>query len=77
LRYVSGTLPVEVGDDVYTGDHDGSQPYPMYYGKVVRAELNPGDQDWTIWVEPAIQNLKTPTVTVLRTQLDASRTLTN
>jgi cell shape-determining protein MreC len=77
LRYVSGTLPVEVGDDVYTGDHDGSQPYPMYYGRVVRAELNPGDQEWTIWVQPAIQQLETPTVTVLRTQLDISRSLTN
>ncbi len=77
LRYVPGTLPVEVGDEVYTGDHDGSQPYPMYYGRVVRAELNPGEQEWTIWVEPAITKLKTPTVTVLRTQLDASRTLTN
>jgi cell shape-determining protein MreC len=77
LKYVPGTLPVEVGDEVYTGDHDGAQPYPMYYGRVVRAELNPGDQEWTIWVEPAITTLKTPTVTVLRTQLDASRTVTN
>lgn len=77
LRYVPATLPVEVGDEVYTGDHDGSQPYPMYYGKVVRAELNPGEQEWTIWVEPAITKLNTPKVTVLRTQLDGSRTLTN
>jgi rod shape-determining protein MreC len=77
LRYVPGTEPVEVGDDVYTGDHNGSQPYPMYYGRVVRAELRPGDQEWTIWVEPAIQKIETPTVTVLRTQFDSSRTLTN
>ncbi len=77
LRYVPGTLPVEVGDDVYTGDHDGSQPCPMYYGRVVRAELKPGDQEWTIWVQPAISKLETPTVTVLRTQLDVARRLTN
>lgn len=77
LKYIPGTLPVEVGDEVYTGDHDGAQPYPMYYGRVVRAEILPGDQEWTIWVEPAITKLKTPTVTVLRTQLDGSRTLTN
>jgi hypothetical protein len=49
----------------------------MYYGRVVRAELKPGEQEWTIWVEPAIAKIKTPTVTVLRTQLDGSRTVTN
>ncbi|MCA9069865.1 MAG: hypothetical protein KDA84_13120, partial [Planctomycetaceae bacterium] len=77
LRYISSTQPVEVGDEVYTGDHDGTQPYPMYYGQVVKAELPPGDQEWSIWVEPAIQELDSPTVTVLRTQLDLARTLTN
>ena len=77
LRYVPGTEPVEVGDEVYTGDQTGTQTYPMYYGRVVRAELNPGDQEWDIWVEPAIKTLNAPTVTVLRTQLDLSRTLTN
>lgn len=77
LRYISSTQPVEVGDDVYTGDHDGTQPYPMYYGRVVKAELTPGEQEWSIWVEPTIQELDCPTVTVLRTQLDRARTLTN
>lgn len=77
LRYVAETEPVEVGDEVYTGDHDGSQPYPMYYGRVVKAELKPGDQEWTILVKPAIQEIETETVTVLRTRLNATRTLTN
>ncbi len=77
LRYIAGTQPVEVGDAVYTGDPDGSKPFPMYYGKVVRAELSPGDQEWSIWVEPAIKKLTAPTVTVLRTQFDLPRSLTN
>ncbi len=77
LRYVPATEPVEVGDEVYTGEETGTQTYPMYYGRVVRAELNPGDQNWDIWVEPAIKTLKQSTVTVLRTQVEPSRPLTN
>ena len=38
LRYVPGTEAVETGDEVYTGD---SEPYPMYYGRVIRAARSP------------------------------------
>lgn len=71
------TDPVNVGDEVYTGGTDGVLPLPMYYGKVVHAELEPGAREWTIQIEPAAANVKLHTVQVLRTAINPARILTN
>jgi cell shape-determining protein MreC len=71
------TDPVIVGDDVYTGGADGSLPAPMYYGKVVRAELEPGAQDWSIWVKPAATMDRLESVLILRRKMSAQRVLAN
>ena len=60
------TDPVNVGDEVFTGGADGLLPAPMYYGKVVRAELEPGAQDWLVWVKPAATAERLETVLILR-----------
>jgi rod shape-determining protein MreC len=67
LKHV--TDPVNVGDEVYTGGADGLLPAPMYYGKVVRAELDPNAQDWSIWVKPAATLDRLETVLILRRKM--------
>jgi cell shape-determining protein MreC len=71
------TDPVNVGDEVYTGGTDGLLPYPMYYGKVVRAELDAGAQDWSVWLQPAATLDHLETVLVLRRTMNAERILAN
>jgi rod shape-determining protein MreC len=75
LEYVSSTESVEVGDDVFTGESDGAVPYPMYYGKVVRAELKAGAPRWDIWVRPAVLDLELKTVQILKRTLNPVRVL--
>ena len=42
LNLVPATEAVSVGDEVYTNHNDDALPYPLYYGKVLQAELKPG-----------------------------------
>lgn len=70
LTRIGAEEQVRVGDDVYTADESVVLPYPMYYGRVVRAELPPGALEWDIWVEPALQGIELDTVSVLRTRLN-------
>ena len=49
----------------------------MYYGKVVRAELEPGAQEWSIWVKPAAVDVRLETVLILRRVLNPDRILAN
>jgi cell shape-determining protein MreC len=76
-RLMHITDPVNVGDEVFTGGADGLLPAPMYYGKVVRAELDPGAQDWSVWVKPAATTKRLETVLILRRTINPERTLTN
>jgi cell shape-determining protein MreC len=71
------TDPVNVGDEVFTGGADGLLPAPMYYGKVVRAELDPGAQDWSIWVKPAATAESLESVLILRRTINSERILAN
>jgi cell shape-determining protein MreC len=75
LRHISD--PVSVGDEVFTGGTDGSIPYPMYYGKVVRADLEAGSQEWLVWVQPAAATERLETVLVLRRTVNPDRVLAN
>jgi cell shape-determining protein MreC len=71
------TDPVNVGDEVFTGGVDGLLPAPMYYGKVVRAELDSGAQDWSVWVKPATATEKLDTVLILRRTMNPDRIVAN
>lgn len=76
-RLMHITDPVNVGDEVFTGGADGLLPAPMYYGKVVRAELEPGAQDWSVWLQPAATTERLETVLILRRVINPERILAN
>lgn len=69
--------PVNVGDEVFTGGTDGVLPFPMYYGQVVRAELDAGSREWSIWVKPAASGERLETVVILRRAVNPQRMLAN
>jgi cell shape-determining protein MreC len=69
--------PVEVGDEIYTPADDPLVPYPMYYGKVVRAELPDGTAHWIIELEPAANEQRLKHVQVLRPKENPLRILAN
>jgi cell shape-determining protein MreC len=71
------TDPVNVGDEVFTGGADGALPLPMYYGKVVRAELDSGANEWSVWVKPAATDERLEAVHILRRAVNADRILAN
>jgi cell shape-determining protein MreC len=67
------TDPVNVDDEVFTGGADGLVPYPMYYGKVVRAELDSGASEWSVCVRPAASDERLESVLVLRRAVNPER----
>jgi cell shape-determining protein MreC len=67
--------PVNVGDEVFTGGTDGVLPCPMYYGRVVRAELEPGATEWSIDVKPAATLDQIDFVQILRLVINPGRLL--
>lgn len=69
--------PVNVGDEVFTGGADGLVPLPMYYGKVVRAELEAGANEWSVWVKPAATDERMESVLILRRAINSDRILAN
>ena len=68
--------PVRVGDEVYTGGRSEVLSEPMYYGRVVRAEIT-SDSRWEIRVRPAIGDHPPDSVVVLRESLNPVRVLGN
>jgi cell shape-determining protein MreC len=67
------TDPVNVDDEVFTGGTDGMVPAPMYYGKVVRAELEVGGSEWSVWVKPAATDERLESVLILRRIINPER----
>ncbi len=67
------TEPVNVDDEVFTGGADGLVPHPMYYGKVVRAELEAGANEWSVWVRPAASDERHGSVLILRRAVNPER----
>ena len=64
---------VRVGDAVYTADRDGTQPIPLYYGKVIEARLETDDREWTVLVKPVDVPNPLTTVHVLRSAVNLER----
>ncbi len=75
LKHV--TEPIAVGDEVYTSGTDGVLRLPMYYGRVVRAELEPAAREWTVAVAPAAVTSRRDRVQVLRLNVNRERVLAN
>src|SRR5262245_5661104 len=73
LRHIA--VPVNVGDEVFTGGADGALPLPMYYGKVVRAELEAGATEWSVWVRPAAIEERLETLLILKRVVNSDRIL--
>nr|AUN35835.1 rod shape-determining protein MreC [uncultured bacterium] len=77
LTNVAATAAVNVGDEVYTAKKSGALPEPMYYGKVVQADLPSGALFWDIVVKPEAEQLSLQTVQVLTTRRNPQRPLAN
>ncbi|MCH8830205.1 MAG: hypothetical protein IID45_11570 [Planctomycetes bacterium] len=73
LTLIAAEEPVAVGDGVYTASRKTAFPFPMYYGKVTRAELPPGASHWQITVAPAIGDIQPQTVQILRKRINPER----
>lgn len=70
LTMVPASQPVAVGDAVYTLSDGGVFPYPMYYGRIVRAEIPTGASHWELDVAPAARSARPRTVQILRKRLN-------
>lgn len=85
LLQIPPTESIQVGQDVYTGEVDHALPLsmqstlaqPMYYGRVIEAELPRGAPYWKVIVEPAIRLSDVKQVSVLRQIVNPRRMLTN
>ncbi len=77
LTRISSNAQVRVGDEVYTTEGASTLPYPMYYGKVVKARLTPDALEWDIRVKPAVDETKLQSVQILRTRLNPLRVTEN
>ncbi len=74
LSGIPYTEPVAIGDDVYTGGRSARFPDPMYYGRIVKAELQAG-QRWELIVRPHADFDAIERVAVLRQTLGTVRVL--
>ncbi|QDT40538.1 Cell shape-determining protein MreC [Gimesia alba] len=85
LMQIPPTESIQVGQEVYTGEVDRELPLnmqstlgqPMYYGRVIEAELPRGAPYWKIIVEPAVTLSDVKQVSVLRQIINPRRMLTN
>jgi cell shape-determining protein MreC len=85
LLQIPPTESIQVGQEVYTGEVDRELPLsmqstlgqPMYYGRVIEAELPRGAPYWKIIVEPAVKLSEVRQVSVLRKIINPRRMLAN
>jgi len=77
LRSISASEPVTVGDLVYSAGADGGLPAPMFYGRVIQAELEPGAVEWDVLIEPAADLENLQTVRILRQGFEPTRMMAN
>ena len=77
LRYIGREESVRVGDHVYTSTRSALLPEPMYYGAIVKAELDETSREWNIEIEPAMQRELLRYVDVLKQSVNPARVLGN
>ena len=71
LLHIGTTDPVAEGDLVFTSLHGVPLSPPLFYGTITKAEMKPGESDWSIEVTPARQGLPPSEVLVLELSLRA------
>ncbi len=71
LQHIGTTEPVAEGDLVFTSLHGVALSPPLFYGTITKAELKPGEPDWSIEVAPARQGPPPSEVLVLELSLRA------
>ena len=49
----------------------------MYYGQIVRAELDENAPEWNVWIQPALDLAEIQNVQVLRQKVNPLRQLAN
>ena len=69
LRHIGTTDPVAEGDLVFTSLRGVPLSPPLFYGTISRAELQPGEPEWSIEVSPARRGLPPTDVLVLELSL--------
>lgn len=74
LQHVPATEPVSVGDEVFSANPDETGGHPMYYGRIVQAELSADGQSWAIEIQPGRSAEKVFQVAVLREKPNPVRT---
>ncbi len=85
LLQMPPTESIQVGQEVYTGEVDHTLPLsmqstlsqPMFYGRVIEAELPRGAPYWKVIVEPAIELSEIKQVSILRQIVNPRRMLAN
>lgn len=85
LLQIPPTESIQMGQEVYTGEVDRELPLsmqstlrqPMYYGRVIEAELPRGAPYWKIIVKPVVELSEIKQVNVLRQIINPRRMLTN
>ncbi len=65
LLHVGTTEPVAEGDLVFTSLRGVPLSPPLFYGTITRAELLPGEPDWSITVEPVLKGTPPGQILVL------------
>jgi cell shape-determining protein MreC len=62
-----------VGDGVYTSATSAALPEPMFYGTIIKAELDETAREWTIEIEPAVKPEKLRSVAILKQSINPVR----
>jgi hypothetical protein len=73
LLHVGTTEPVAEGDLVFTSLRGVPLSPPLFYGTITRAEVLPGEPDWSISVTPVIRGTPPSEVLVLGLSLRQSK----
>lgn len=73
IRMVDARSPISAGDLVLAAEEQGLTDAPLIYGRITRAELEPGAAHWQLWMAPAIADEVPQTLTVLQPHVNEQR----
>lgn len=73
IRMVDARSPVSVGDMVLAAREQSLTDAPLIYGRIARAELEPGAAHWQLWMEPAIADELPQRLTILQPHMNDER----
>lgn len=73
IELVSASEAVSVGDFVFSRQQDANSTGPLYFGRVIAADMPGGAEDWKIQVAPAFDPAVLRRVEVLTVSLNPAR----